>query len=189
MKELSILSNPNKIHLFKKPFPHLIIDNALPAHIAKELTDSFPLHLFDLSKNNQRIDISASEVIKNADIPKLWKQFIEYHSSHKFFIEVINAFESCLQEDAFNKYINCSSGVRGIDHHSKSKEILLDAQISVNTPVQHSTSVRNAHVDNSNKLFSGLFYLRKADDQSVGGDLDICGWQDGYSENKKIKFY
>jgi hypothetical protein len=45
------------------------------------------------------------------------------------------------------------------------------ATFGINTPVTAPSSVRGAHVDSWHKLFVGLFYLRRPDDESTGGDL------------------
>ncbi|NJN48003.1 MAG: hypothetical protein HC808_17715 [Candidatus Competibacteraceae bacterium] len=68
--------------------------------------------------------------------------------------------------------LKAESGIRNIDRFPD-KTILLDAQISGNTPVRRPTSVRPTHIDLGNKLFSGLFYLRQDDDPTQGGDLTL----------------
>ena len=52
-------------------------------------------------------------------------------------------------------------------------DLLMDAQISGNTPVVEPSSVKTVHIDSNNKLLTGLLYLRAPEDDSVGGDLDI----------------
>ena len=54
-------------------------------------------------------------------------------------------------------------------------EVLLDAQVCVNTPVlRAASSVRGPHVDKPNKLFAGLYYLRPpGDTTTVGGELQL----------------
>ena len=61
----------------------------------------------------------------------------------------------------------------------------MDAQISINTPVEKLSSVRKAHLDNTNKFFSGLFYLRLPNDDSRGGNLQLCKWREEYTLSKK----
>ena len=188
---ISILSNANPAMVKMDPFPHIILVDALPLEFAANLTNSFPKHLFDLTSNNQRIDISANNVFNSPDIPQDWKQFIAYHSSKEFFKEVLSLFEHSLLA---NKNVNLSTlnnlntGIRFQDTFDE-KDCLLDAQISINTPVTKKSSVRKAHTDNNNKIFSGLFYLRQDDDNSSGGDLQLCKWNHGYSYRKKLKTY
>jgi hypothetical protein len=56
-------------------------------------------------------------------------------------------------------------------------DLSIEFQFAINTPVQTASRVRARHVDNAKKLFSGLFYMREPDDDSVGGDLEICRWR------------
>jgi hypothetical protein len=188
MNAISVINDSEKIFLTRSPFPHVIIKDALPQELADQLTSEFPIMNFDISSNNKRIDISASKVQKDNNISSLWKEFIDYHSSNDFFREVIELFKPCLSDNEYESYLKFSSGIRGIDSH-KEKQVLLDAQISINTPVIKTNSVRKAHVDNTNKLFSGLYYLRSPDDNSIGGDLELLNWKNSYTDKQKIKFY
>lgn len=188
---ISILSNASSSMVKMDPFPHIVLADALPSEFAASLTNSFPKHLFDLTSNNQRLDISAINALNSPDISQDWKQFIAYHSSKEFFKEVLNLFENSL---LLNKNINLATlnnlntGIRFQDTFDE-KDCLLDAQISVNTPVTKKSSVRKAHTDNTNKIFSGLFYLRQDDDDSLGGNLQICKWNHDYSYKKKLQTY
>jgi len=56
-------------------------------------------------------------------------------------------------------------------------DVRLDCQFVMNTPVTHKSSVKTAHVDLCDKIFSALFYMRDPRDQSQGGDLDIYDWR------------
>jgi hypothetical protein len=188
MTNISILNKKDNITFSINPFPHAIIKDALPAILADQLTSEFPMHAFDTSMNNKRKDISAIKVKNMENISVLWKEFISYHSSQAFYKEVLQIFKPCFDENIYRSYSDFLSGVRGYDHH-KDRQILLDAQISINTPVTESSSVRKAHVDNTNKLFSGLYYLKQKNDDSVGGDLDILDWNPSYTQQEKLKFY
>ena len=187
MNNLSVLFDLSKVNFFKKPFPHIVIMDALPWQIADQLTSEFPIQAFDLLRNNKRLDISAMKVNSSRDFSPLWKSFIKYHSSREFYKELIEIFKPHLSDKDYYFYSNLSTGIRGIHQHSKD-QILLDAQISINTPVRSESSVRKAHVDNTNKLFSGLFYLRSKDDVSKGGDLEILEWNKAYTLKHKLKF-
>lgn len=188
---ISILSKADPSMVKMDPFPHIVLIDALPLEYANNLTSSFPKHLFDSTLNNKRLDISAINVVNSPDISQDWKQFIAYHSSKEFFKEVLRLFEHSL---LLNKNINLATlnnlntGIRFQDTFDE-KDCLLDAQISINTPVTKKSSVRKAHTDNTNKIFSGLFYLRQSDDDSSGGDLQICDWSHDYSYNKKLRIY
>ena len=83
---------------------------------------------------------------------------------------------------------NLTSGLKGIDDFSH-LDLLLDTAISINTPVHEISAVRAIHTDHGDKLFSGLFYLRRPEDDSTGGNLQIHRWKDGYSHLQKRILY
>lgn len=187
----SILSKAKSSMVVLKPFPHIVIQDAIPQDFANKLTSQFPLHLFDLSQDNKRIDINSYQATHSKNISKEWKDFIAYHSSKEFFYEFINIFKSAL-EDCHSLDLSCLKDYkvgRREEHSFSSRDFLLDAQISVNTPAITKNSVRQAHVDNENKLFSGLFYLRQPDDNSIGGNLQLCKWPSNYNKQLKLKTY
>ena len=187
----SILSKAKSSMVVLKPFPYLVIQDAIPQNFANKLTSQFPLDLFDLFQDNKRIDINSYQATHNQNISKEWRDFIAYHSSNEFFYEFINIFKIAL-EDCYNLDFDSLKNYkvgRREEHSFLSKDFLLDAQISINTPALTKNSVRQAHVDNENKLFSGLFYLRQPDDNSIGGNLQLCKWPSNYNKKIKLKTY
>lgn len=188
MSTFSILSKANSSLVSDYPFPHIIVRNAIPDYLAQSLTSNFPTDLFDHNKNNTRFDYSALEVSQDRNLTSHWKEFIDYHSSESFFIEVLEVFKNHISKDDYKKYRNMKSIKRGSEIHEDDK-MYLDAQISINSPVTKTSSVRKIHVDNSNKLFSGLFYLRLPEDDSIGGNLKLYEWKESYSLRNKLKIY
>lgn len=188
MSTFSILRKADSSLVSDYPFPHIIVKNAIPDYLAHSLTSNFPIDLFDHDKNNTRFDYSAFDVTQDKSLASHWREFIDYHSSESFFKEVLEVFKNHISRDDYEKYRNMKSTKRGSEIHEEDK-MYLDAQISINSPVTKTSSVRKIHVDNSNKLFSGLFYLRLPEDDSVGGNLELFKWKDGYSLRKKIKIY
>jgi hypothetical protein len=187
----SILSRAKSSMVVLKPFPHIIIRDAIPQDFANKLTSQFPIDHFDLSPDNKRIDINSYQAIHKENISEEWRNFTYYHSSKEFFFEFLNIFKTALED---SNYIDLdvlkNSQVGRRDQHSfSSRDFLLDAQISINTPAITQNSVRQAHVDNENKLFSGLFYLRQPNDNSNGGNLQLCKWPKNYNEKSKLKIY
>jgi hypothetical protein len=192
MNTYSILKNVNSTCVEAFPFPHIVIEDALPKDFAASLTSTFPLGSLDLKQNNTRIDISIAEHKRHNHIPDMWKEFMLYHSSQEFLDEVLDVFQDYIKKDSYiYKLINSGNikaGRRKIDTFEVS-DILLDAQISINTPVTKKSSVRKIHTDDSKKIFSGLIYLRQPYDDSHGGHLNLYSWKPDYSELEKVKFY
>ena len=67
--------------------------------------------------------------------------------------------------------------------------MVINTAMSINTPVIQAGSVRAIHTDHGDKLYSGLYYLRRPEDDSVGGNLQILKWKEGYTSLQKRFFY
>ncbi|MEE4379705.1 MAG: hypothetical protein V2J55_19635 [Candidatus Competibacteraceae bacterium] len=178
---LSVLQHATRADVHTEPFPHVILQNALPEPLCNELIDSYPpLEMLGVNKkkNNKRWNYSAHESLNDPQIPSLWRDFVRYHCSAGFFHDVIKMFGEDIVKHypelfpSLEQLLNAEPGIRYINKFPE-KTVLLDAQISGNTPVRRRTSVRPTHVDLGNKLFSGLFYMRQDDDLTQGGDLTI----------------
>jgi len=190
--KFSILRNASSLDIETKPFPHLVIENVLPKQLAESLTFSFPVNEFQLNQNNVRKSLSVSKINELDEISHEWKEFLYFHSSQYFLSQFIDLFREHLsQSNELLDFINNDTlkvGRRGIDL-PKSDNVLLDAQLSINTPVKKRNSVIGIHVDNSNKLLAGMLYLRRPKDNSVGGNLELYSWKEYYSDTEKVRFY
>lgn len=190
---LSVLQRANRSDVKSTPFPHIILRNALPDALYEELANSFPSSQvlgIDSSQNNTRWNYASRKVRKNTALPQLWRDFIAYHSSQAFFDEIADLFYEDVHRLYPERYptreslTSLRAGIRKLDGFWD-KDILTDAQISGNTPVTTASSVRSTHVDNGDKLYSGLFYMRPAGYDAVGGDLTISRFKDDYSTPEK----
>lgn len=182
----SLLSNAQKVDVSSDPFPHLIVYEPLEDALCLQLLAEYP-SLKTISyglpySNNQRFSYSASYALSNEAISPLWKDLVCAHVSAEFLQEIITLFGDNMRsmypwfEKKIGKLETLRAGVRNIDDFTTA-DVLLDAQICINTPVKKASSVRGAHVDHPNKLFAGLFYLKHPEDASTGGDLDIYRFQ------------
>ena len=66
--------------------------------------------------------------------------------------------------------MNGTKGIRGLNDNS---DTVTDCQFVVHEPLQHDTTTRTAHLDNPVEIYAGLFYLKRPDDLSSGGDFEI----------------
>lgn len=174
----TVLSKATKADIHTDPFPYVVIKNALDEDLCSQLEKEYPDNEIILAGappgDNKRFSLSAPFVDNNPKISKVWKDFINLHSSPFFLNLFLNLFKDHIRVGYphFQRE-GLISGVRNIDNFSD-KNILLDAQICINTPViAQPSSVKTAHIDNTNKLYAGLFYLRDDSDDSQGGDLVI----------------
>jgi hypothetical protein len=190
----SILQHFQDGDIYHEPFPHIIIKDALPTVLAEILTNNFPISDSKNISSNRRFDISACDSDQHHSLIPEWKDFIAFHTSKEFFSQVLDIFAPIILRQnpyhfsSLQELSDLKVGTRYIDSF-KEKDILLDTQLSINSPVTTKSSVRQAHTDNTNKLFSGLFYLRQPNDDSIGGNLNICSWDKSYSYEQKLKLY
>ncbi len=178
---LSLLQNVTAKQVSTTPFPYVVIKNALPQALCDELIRTYPgydLMGVDTAANNKRWDYSARQVAGDDRVAGLWRDFVAYHSSQEFLDEIMSLFGDAihaLYPHQFPSRVSLRAlraGVREV-HDFDECDILMDAQISGNTPVQEASSVRGTHVDAGSKLYSALYYLRDENDDSRGGDLTI----------------
>lgn len=185
----SLLANVTPDDVRSQPFPHIVMRNAVSADLCTRLIAEFPA-LEVVTKHqdfgsNKRVGLPAADVLENPEISELWRGFIAAHASQDFLARLIDLFGDHIRrlypdlERERGSLTSLRAGVRNRDDFSQA-DVLLDAQISVNTPVVGTpTSVRAAHLDDADKLFAGLFYLRRPDDDSTGGDLELYRFKRG----------
>jgi hypothetical protein len=195
---LSVLQKASRADVRSSPYPHIVLKDALPTELCDALVSSYPplsVLGIDPSRNNYRWSYSASNVAGNGAIGELWRDFVAYHASKAFFDEIAELFHQDITRlyperfPSIDALAAMKPGIRRTDDFDDA-DILLDAQISGNTPVANASSVRTTHVDSGDKLFSGLFYLRSDDDNSVGGDLTLSKFKPRYSTpSQKLKCF
>lgn len=189
----SIFDSIKQDDLSKEPYPHLALKNVVSKELCDELIRSYPsLNLIaNTTKNfnNFRYNYSAYLTLSESRIPQIWKDFIQTHVSQSFF----NQFLEIFGHEILNRYSFLGNsisdlkklrvGIRKIDSFDTC-DVLLDAQISGNTPVKETSSVRGCHVDDPRKIYGALFYLRDERDDSFGGEFELSR-----PKGKKFKFY
>ena len=210
MNKINILNKYSRTKFFEDPYPHFIIENVFDDRVYEELYSEFGKQLMPEFKkkdgfedNNLRIQLAAKEIIDNQKLESsIWKDFVEYHTSKEFFLNVFQIFEKQIYKILPDVYKNIEdnknkdnlTSVRSDFHKSrkelvksnKNSEYVLDCQPSLTTPnLLHEKSVRGAHVDSPYKLYAGLFYLRNSNDQINGGDIDIYKCKDKVRFNHK----
>jgi hypothetical protein len=180
----SLLASVGPRSLDEEPFPHVVLADALPEDLCARLIAEFPPTEWIAGRNeagdNRRWSWPAARTLSDARLSPAWRALIRFHTSPAFLAQVARAFREPLRrlyphlEAELGPGESWRAGVRGREDF-ETADVLLDAQICVNTPVVAApTSVRGFHVDRPDKLFAGLFYLRAPDDRSCGGDLQIA---------------
>ncbi len=206
MKEMSVLRRFSSALVRWDPFPHFVLDDALPPRIYDLLAATYPAvgTIFAHAtrrknatiRENHRYDIPAAEVYRQPHLELgAWRDFVSYHTSQEFLDEVMHklgdvmrtvhpALDTALRKKRWDAAAR--AGVRHLSDNSARCDVALDCQIGVNSPVSiEGTSVIGPHIDNPKELYAGLFYLRDRRDDSAGGDLTLYSWND----RRTIRFY
>ena len=121
----------------------------------------------------------------NDDFPidREWQEFMGHHYSNDFVRQVIRYLGDGIRQsyqDLEQRLGKSLDELTVQPRHTKDQgaDLWIDVQFAVNTPVRNLSRVRGRHVDDPKKLFAGLFYMRAPEDDSIGGDLEICRWQE-----------
>ena len=157
------------------PYPHIIIEEALPWNLYEELENTFPeeqvLHTIPFN-SDICYRMKADQLLARAFHSEVWKKFTEYHTSADWFKEVYELFKPWFSE--FSKItesllnLDENIGVKGW----ASKDIETDCQIVMHKPIAEKTT-RTPHIDNPREMFAGLLYMPHKDDISTGGEFQL----------------
>jgi hypothetical protein len=194
----SVLTNVTKADVITDPFPHVVIRDVYDDAFCRQLIAEYPsLDTVAGGKNlssNKRFNYTAKMVRKDPNLSPLWREFVMTHVSPEFLQQFVNIFEEHIRatypnfERDFAPLHSLKSGIDGIDKYPD-VDVLMNSMIAVNTPVvDKPTSVKSGHLDNYDKLYAGLFYLRHPDDDSTGGDLEIYRFKDNQPQGFVGKF-
>lgn len=183
---LSILSRVTPEHLVLEPFPHLVIEDALHPDIFAQLFAAFPtdeLVVDGRPVKDTWFDYPACKVVKDTRVASLWREFFAFHTSAAFFQELVQVagptlrklhpeLESRIGRPLEEFRVGMRPGGRG-DPLAPGADVSMECQFYANYTRQPRT-VRGPHVDRPSELFAALLYFRQQEDNSSGGDLDVC---------------
>lgn len=178
MKE-SVLQNCTGV--IEEPFPHVNIPSALSEDLYKELYETLPpwqkvaRDNSNASGDNQRIN-HFTDVMQHYS--ETWRDFIDYHVSNEFYQEFIHWFGPYIREylpGVERKYGPLEDiPVKEKLGKDKTKWGPLGSHIllGVYLPTSKATVARDAHLDKTDHLTSGLLYMADPDDNG-GGALQL----------------
>lgn len=194
--QASLLRGVCRNDIETEPFPHVVVRDAMPPAAYRDFAAHTP-HYEAVSwegnrTSNRRFSSPAPFLLADPRVHDTWKSLVRTHTSPGFFAEIVALFASFWSlanpglVDRFGPLDALRAGrVEGHDDDGSaaafhSFDVLLDARFEVNTPVHGAaSSVRRGHLDNPNRVYSGLFYLRAPEDDSAGGDLELYRWKAG----------
>ena len=167
-------------HIRREPFPHAVIDDALPADLCRRLIDTRPSISPPPRRPAVRTIVPAWMLSELPHYDPLWRDFAARHVRADIPRRVRALFgadwpahlpEPPVEDGAY--------GTLWRDGHD-SHPILCDARLELVSPNPETpASHRGPHLDAPNRLFSALYYLRAPDDDSEGGGLGLYRYRNG----------
>lgn len=167
--------------IIPEPFPHIVVDDTLPEDRFRTLSMEYPpLARFVGEaeyRENFRYNLFAHQLL-SGDCPDSVRSFVQAQTSYSFYATVLQKFRNyyveLLGEERYTALLSPQRvGLRKRDTFAD-YDVLMDSTFAVNTPNRDgNTSVRGPHIDKLFKLYAGLYYLRREDDDSQGGDLEL----------------
>lgn len=182
-----LLARATKADIRLDPFPHLIVRDALPPEVFEPLRAGRP-RFADIGwsgepPSGQRMPYSAHQFQTQDRFHPLWRELTARMSSSDVLSRVVDLFGDHMPVHApevwgwVDRNPSPKVGLLSRDGF-ESVDVLTDARLEITTPVKGAPkSHRRAHLDTANRLFTGLFYLRDADDPLPGGDLGLYRWR------------
>lgn len=157
--------------LIMDPCPYYYIKNALPWVIYNQLVNEYPEDYMSDEKIHFQARRYCQHEFEPSTISPLWKEFIEYHNSIEYKNRVLDLFGPALEK----YYPELAQGFRDSPvsprHSGIPGTVQMELQFVLNG--QQEETVRTIHLDNARELFAGLLYMRKPDDLSLGGDIQM----------------
>lgn len=176
-----------KATLFNEPYPHIIVENLLPADFYEHLSKTFPSFPWtesDPDTGNTLHQLSMDKALglgtkPVTDLDHVWRRFLVDHSQADWFARLHDMFGEAMKSLMTKmKQGDLTIGVR----NTGSFDIVLDMQVAINSPVKVKSRVRGPHVDSPDEMIAGLMYFPLNED-TAGGDLILYKWKEGVQRN------
>src|SRR3989339_166761 len=92
----SLLKNVQKSDLRLEPFPHIVVENALPREAVEELIRTFPSNEIILDGkepgDNKRFDYTIKQLREKGGVDTVWQQFLEAQAGPEFWADFCRIF-------------------------------------------------------------------------------------------------
>ena len=183
MNKLNVLQNVGTVN--PDPYPHIIIEDALPWDVYEELERTFPENAV---LNTEPFDDGicyrwkADKLLQETFKPEIWRDFCAYHTSAEYVNQCFKLFEPWVQPQLKHEFTNNDVGARGWTEPQHT--IYTDCQLVMHKPISERTS-RTPHLDNPVEIYAGLLYMPHEDDSGTGGDFQIHKAKDTITEVDK----
>lgn len=181
--KFNILQKVKKNDIIMEPFPHVIIQDAIPNDLYHQLEQTWPEDF--LNSGNESITDEkghtkrylSNKALTENNVSNLWKEFFQYHTSNDFYkytIDLLSDAITLYYPDKADLILNSKASPRTEVNQKKSDTpFVTDCQFVMNYPLKNTETSRTAHLDNPQEIYAALFYMRRNDDFSTGRDLEI----------------
>jgi hypothetical protein len=158
-----------------EPFAHCDWRDAVDASLYSALAAEFPIGQFsDLGGNNRVHRLGSKMLLANPETSASWRELMKYLTSQAYWNDLLDVFgaelrsrHGHLEQAAGKPFESWRASRRG-----EGGDVELEALAVINTSVLSKPShVRGPHIDQAQKLWSGLLYMRAGDDDTPGGEL------------------
>ncbi len=197
-----LLNNLGKIKVQNDPFPHAIINKPIPDVAYNRLVNSFPSYKYFKQNykyfsdeitpktSNKRYQMMKNDINKFLLPDNPWRIYSEINSSLMFFKDFLLLFKDSIDfyyPGLFNKLINSNKvGIHGKNKFKNNFQVLTQSSADINTRTIINSAVRGPHLDQPNKLYFGLHYMKSPEElEHFGGDLIL--WQ--HKNKSKTKYF
>jgi hypothetical protein len=161
------------------PFPHLVVDDAIEPELYRELAATMPPPEVILRgrevENNMPYRLAAQDLLALTG-HAAWRELARLHTSREFFDDVVRVFGDTIRavHPGFESRMGALDTLRtNIRFAEPFADAALDCQITWGSPVSEPTRSHRVHVDRQLALYAGLLYMRRPEDDSRGGDLEL----------------
>ncbi len=160
------------------PFPHVVIDDALPAALADELAATFPSRrAFTRWKpftSNQKFLRFAPDVMADAAVGPAWKAYLA-DVAETALADCVRLFAAHVRSEwpDFESRFGPLETLRTVPHSPAcaGPEVFVDSMLLMHTPVTGRASVeRGPHIKIAQHVVLGYLTLRAPGDADPGGD-------------------
>lgn len=154
------------------PYPYFYIQDALPQDLYDQLAAEYPESwMMQDGKTHFQARRYRQHEFAPGTVSAMWQQFTEYHNSLAFKNRLISLFRAGLEQH-YPQHLSDFEAADVIERHGgKTGVMQMEVQFVLNG--RQEETVRTAHLDNGRELWAGLFYMRKPEDTSTGGDLQV----------------
>ncbi|MFL5883555.1 MAG: hypothetical protein ACJ77M_00655 [Thermoleophilaceae bacterium] len=179
----SLLAGVGSADVITDPFPHVVVKDVLDDDVCARLIEELP-PLEAVTKtpdypSNKGYALATGEARENPAISPLWRELMNSCVTQQFLDDLVRVLgdEILRTYPSFEEQVapldSLRAGLRFVDEFDQA-DVLLDAEVLVNTPVVGSpSSARSPHVDDTYRLFNGQLYMRPPGDDSTGADVDL----------------